>query len=206
MSCAALLLSFNSKDFISRTIEALNTHEPAVDIYVIDNNTETSETEIIPTLDRYLSENCIKGYCAFQNNIINNACTVAFIEDVFGLVGRYTHILVSDGDIEVLSPFLDEQMLILSNDEISCCALQVDIRFWPTSDPSYLLFLTITLKYWQRSKRRKNTLLPKVGSGCVYMNWSFSWILSKYSMKMGLGFVMDLSINMLKCDIIHIAP
>lgn len=125
--CAAVLQSFWTAEALRRTIEGLATHEPGLDIYVLENHSPISETSIRPMLLDMYAAGKIAGFAFFEKNIINNTFSIFVRDNFFDYQSRYDYLLVSDGDIEITSPIVAEQMAALEDPRCGSVSPYIDI-------------------------------------------------------------------------------
>jgi hypothetical protein len=102
---------------------------PEISISVVENPSPVTLRKSLPYFLNLLQERKIQQYCVFQENIRFNALeTVIHDTDV----STATHIVTTDGDIELSSNPVLEQIKILKNPEVVCCSVQIDLQNYPT--------------------------------------------------------------------------
>lgn len=133
---ACLFLAYRNIDVIRKSLDSIinvglsRPDEYKLDIYVVENKTEHTDSIITPFLQDYIQRRLINGYLVFDENITNNALELAINGDFFPC-SDYDYVIVTDGDLFVPQGTISEQISILTQcPEVYCCGLAVDYKRW----------------------------------------------------------------------------
>ncbi|NEO57261.1 MAG: hypothetical protein F6K54_31860 [Okeania sp. SIO3B5] len=133
---ACILLAFLNIKVVSRSLESVIEEKHRIserielDIYVVENYSIATESELSPYLSDLANKGIIFKYVKFLNNITNNAFDHAISTEMLDY-NNYDYIIASDGDIEIPIGTIDEQLSILKNcHEVMVCSLQIDSTNW----------------------------------------------------------------------------
>jgi hypothetical protein len=135
---AVLPLFWGRTDVLKGCLEPLLAQAPGrFDLYAIENPSEHSG-ENRALLRAALEQGAIKGLYLPERNAVFNSLLVALSQDVFGLAGRYDHVVLSDGDVAVEPDAFAEQAALLdAHPQMSSCAVRIDIRQWSPRSKSF---------------------------------------------------------------------
>ena len=137
---ACILLAFLNVKVVSRCLESVIQEKIRIserielDIYVVENYSIATESELSPYLCNLVNKGVIFKYIKFLDNITNNAFDYAMSGELFDYES-YDYLIVSDGDIEIPASTIDEQVSILQKcDEVMVCYLQIDATNWTQTE------------------------------------------------------------------------
>ena len=137
---ACILLAFLNVKVVSRCLESVIQEKIRIserielDIYVVENYSIATESELSPYLCNLVNKGVIFKYIKFLDNITNNAFDYAMSGELFDYES-YDYLIVSDGDIEIPASTIDEQVSILQKcDEVMVCSLQIDATNWTQTE------------------------------------------------------------------------
>jgi len=137
---ACILLAFLNIKVVSRCLESVIQEKIRIserielDIYVVENYSIATESELSPYLCNLVNKGVIFKYIKFLDNITNNAFDHAISTEMLDYK-NYDYIIVSDGDLEIPIGTIDEEISILQNcDEVMVCSLQIDSTNWTQTD------------------------------------------------------------------------
>jgi hypothetical protein len=166
---ACVLLAFLNLKVVSRSIESViqekirNAESIELDIYVVENYSIATESELSPYLCDLVNQGVIFKYIKFLDNITNNAFDYAMSGELFDYES-YDYLIVSDGDIEIPASTIDEQVSILQKcDEVMVCSLQIDATNWTQTESLGKRGEAIAEEYAMLTKGDKPYIIHEAG-------------------------------------------
>jgi hypothetical protein len=126
------VLIYYDLEIIRRALQTLLELKSALDIIIVENGSEFTESKIKPYMLKLLENKKISKYILFNKNISNNAFEVVFEERQIDYE-HYDYMLLTDGDLECEdNSWLAEELSILeSNPDAFCCAVSLDMSNLP---------------------------------------------------------------------------
>ena len=135
---ACAFLAFRNIDIVKMSLESVIEeckncgHD--VDIYVIENRSEFTDSKISPYLDSLVKSKKVHGYAKLDENVTNNAFHLPLDCNLID-TDQYTHIIFTDGDIYVPQGTIQEQLNILHTcPETISCGVSVAYENWTLSN------------------------------------------------------------------------
>lgn len=129
---AVVPLFYGRHDVVADCLKSLidaKIREP-FSIFAIENPSEHSK-ENRALLNSQVDAGEIEGVFLPARNAVFNSLLCALTQDIFRLWERFDFIVLSDGDIRVMSNFIEAQFGLLNRlPEISSASIRVDIRAW----------------------------------------------------------------------------
>jgi hypothetical protein len=124
------VLVYREIEIIRRSIHALACMADRLDIQVIENPSDASDS-IRPLLDEYLASGIVKRCFFFEENITNNAFEIILGRELE--FSRHHFVLATDGDLLPLqSEWLDEELFVLQrHSEVFCIGGTLDMANLP---------------------------------------------------------------------------
>jgi predicted SAM-dependent methyltransferase len=117
-------------DIISKCLNTLFKQDE-LDIIIVENYSEFTDTKIKPTMMQYLQEDKIKKYYLFDKNITNNAWEIA-VQDSIMMLHEYETVMLTDGDLSTNDDlWLQEEKDILKNQSVFAVGIQLDLTNMP---------------------------------------------------------------------------
>lgn len=131
---ACVFFIYYNTDIIKKSIECILKHKNVLDIYVVENKSPYTDTEIKPYMMKLLEEGSICKYVIFEENITNNALKIFLNSDLMDF-DKYQYTILTDGDIFVYNDdWLHEELNILEkHKKVSVCGM-----FLTNSNPPHM--------------------------------------------------------------------
>jgi len=144
---ACVLLAFRYPQILRSTLEALRLHEPGLDLYVLHNPHPSTRVAFEQELRQLVAAGSISGAALFDENVNANAVAHFAATDFFEIRSRYDHLILSDGDICVETPFLEQALRALEKPDVASTSVRLDIRSLDVAVPGYESILKYTARY-----------------------------------------------------------
>ncbi|MDR1849156.1 MAG: hypothetical protein LBQ75_03875, partial [Zoogloeaceae bacterium] len=128
------VLTFFDHETVIKSLNFLVQYSARLDIMVIENFSDYTESHIKPYLADLLKQGKISRYFLFEENIGMNAMETVIAHDREKLA-EHEYFMITDGDLTVQDPgWLDEQISILANPEVAVSGVRLDMTNLPSSD------------------------------------------------------------------------
>lgn len=116
-----------------KALDYITRYNDKLDIIVLENKSENTETQIKPYISNLLDENKIEKYFLFEKNIAANALKLAFIHDI-DYIMKHDKLMFHDGDLLFDNDnWLEEEVSILEeNPEVFAVGAQLDMSNLPS--------------------------------------------------------------------------
>ena len=127
-----LVIIYHDFPIIKACLDFLAKNRDQLDIFVIENRSEHTETLIKPYALELLRSHAIQKYFLFAENISMNAFEVVLQSGEIDLK-QSEYVMVTDGDLTVEQPdWIEEQRRILqAHPDVFACGLTLDMRNLP---------------------------------------------------------------------------
>jgi hypothetical protein len=121
-----VVLAYFDVESITETLTGLMNCDGLMDVVVLENHSEHTESVIKPMLKSLLDAHKIKAYFEFDHNIRNNAYEVAFDSGLIDLRG-FQFVIVTDGDVRILDAqtFYNQQHILALNPDVFVCGSRI---------------------------------------------------------------------------------
>jgi hypothetical protein len=132
------MIEFFDIDVIKASVETLLLY-PNLEINIIENKSEFTDTLIKPYLLGLVKDNKIKRYFAFDENIFNGVGDVVLRHPLIDL-NQTTYCIISDGSLSCKeATWLQKQIEFIEEDKnIYACAVSIDLSNMPPGQEPYV--------------------------------------------------------------------
>lgn len=124
-----IVFIYENVEIIRRSLDRLVKHADILDIYVIENASQSTKYYIEPAMRKMVDEGIIRRYIQMDRNILGNAVEIALESGLIDFTHKY--VIFTDGDVIASSDWFDEQISILEKyNHIFCCTVKMDLTGW----------------------------------------------------------------------------
>jgi hypothetical protein len=119
-----VVLVFWNVEIVKKSLNFLAEQADELDIFVVENRSEATNSEIKPFVLDLLARDKIAGYFLFERNITVNALEVVFDSGLLDL-GAYDYLLLTEGDLIVPDEgwLAEERRILDNNPEVFVCGI-----------------------------------------------------------------------------------
>lgn len=127
-----VVLIYYNVEIIKKSLEFLLRRKDMLDIIVVENRSDYTETEIKPFVLDLINKHEVSKYFLFDKNISNNAFEMVFDSGQIDL-STSKYVMLTDGDLVASSQdWLSEELSIIENNpHVFCCAISLNMDNLP---------------------------------------------------------------------------
>jgi glycosyltransferase involved in cell wall biosynthesis len=125
-----MVIIFFDFEVIKKSLEFITKYSHLLDITVVENKSDYTESQIKPYVMNLLNHNKISQYVLFDENISGNACKTVIDENLINLKSDY--IIIADGNMIIDNEnWIYEHLAIVNQPNVFCVGTQIDMSNLP---------------------------------------------------------------------------
>jgi hypothetical protein len=125
-----MVIIFFDFEVIKKSLDFITKYSHLLDITVVENKSDYTESQIKPYVMNLLNHNKISQYILFDENISGNACKTVIEENLINLKSDY--IIIADGDMIIDNEnWIYEHLAIVNQPNVFCVGTQMDMSNLP---------------------------------------------------------------------------